>query len=100
MTATQSQSTYATSRRGGQRPITLAILAMGGEGGGVLADWIVEVGEHAGWAAQNTSVAGVAQRTGATVYYVELLPPPPEGAPEGGRTEPILSLFPDRKSVV
>ncbi|MEU1180144.1 indolepyruvate oxidoreductase subunit beta family protein [Streptomyces sp. NPDC005820] len=94
MTATQSQSTYGTSRRGGQRPITLAILAMGGEGGGVLADWIVEVGEHAGWAAQNTSVAGVAQRTGATVYYVELLPPPPEGAPSGGRTEPILSLFP------
>lgn len=50
------------------RPITVAILAMGGEGGGVLADWIVDVGEEAGYTTQSTSVAGVAQRTGATVY--------------------------------
>ena len=28
-----------------------------------------------GWAAQSTSVPGVAQRTGATIYYVEMLPP-------------------------
>jgi indolepyruvate ferredoxin oxidoreductase beta subunit len=26
---------------GGDRPIGVAILAMGGQGGGVLADWIV-----------------------------------------------------------
>ncbi|MGI5135458.1 indolepyruvate oxidoreductase subunit beta family protein [Streptomyces sp. CA-106110] len=90
----QSINTGATTWSSGQRPITLAILALGGEGGGVLADWIVEVGEKAGWISQNTSVAGVAQRTGATVYYVELFPPPPDGAPEGGRTAPILSLFP------
>lgn len=79
----------------GQRPITLAILAMGGEGGGVLADWIVEVAETAGYSAQNTSVAGVAQRTGATVYYVEMFPPPADGVvPAGGRPEPVLSVFP------
>ena len=77
----------------GRRPITIAILAMGGEGGGVLADWIVAVGEEAGYTSQNTSVAGVAQRTGATVYYVELFPPRDAVAP-GGRTEPVLSLFP------
>ncbi|WP_079049642.1 indolepyruvate oxidoreductase subunit beta family protein [Streptomyces torulosus] len=94
MTTAQFKGTHSTTWRDGERPITLAILAMGGEGGGVLADWIVEVGEHAGWVSQNTSVAGVAQRTGATVYYVELLPPPSDGVPEGGRTEPILSLFP------
>ncbi|MEW9515452.1 indolepyruvate oxidoreductase subunit beta family protein [Streptomyces tubercidicus] len=94
MTTQQTSSTRRTSWRAGQRPVTLAILAMGGEGGGVLADWIVEAGEAAGWASQSTSVAGVAQRTGATVYYVELLPPPPGGVPEGGRTQPILSLFP------
>jgi indolepyruvate ferredoxin oxidoreductase beta subunit len=94
MTTARNTDPRSTSWSGGQRPVTLAILAMGGEGGGVLADWIVEVGEKAGWAAQNTSVAGVAQRTGATVYYVELLPPPPGGVPEGGRTEPVLSLFP------
>ncbi|TSD94231.1 indolepyruvate oxidoreductase subunit beta family protein [Skermania sp. ID1734] len=77
----------------GQRPITLAILALGGEGGGVLADWIVAVAERAGHYAQNTSVAGVAQRTGATVYYVEIYPPSevPASAP---RTEPVLSVFP------
>ena len=45
---------------------------MGGEGGGVLADWIVDLGEHNGYYAQTTSVPGVAQRTGATIYYVEL----------------------------
>ncbi|MGW9211539.1 indolepyruvate oxidoreductase subunit beta family protein [Embleya sp. NPDC055664] len=76
------------------RPITIAILAMGGEGGGVLADWIVAVAETARYTAQSTSVAGVAQRTGATVYYVELFPAPDAELPEGGRAEPILALFP------
>ncbi|MBM0126398.1 indolepyruvate oxidoreductase subunit beta family protein [Pimelobacter simplex] len=77
----------------GRRPITIAILAMGGEGGGVLADWIVDVGERSGYHAQNTSVAGVAQRTGATVYYVEMYP---GGEPHEHdvRREPVLSLFP------
>jgi indolepyruvate ferredoxin oxidoreductase beta subunit len=77
----------------GQRPLTLAILALGGEGGGVLADWIVSVAETAGWHAQNTSVAGVAQRTGATVYYVEMFPPS-NGAASGVRPEPVMSIFP------
>ncbi|MDP3969597.1 MAG: indolepyruvate oxidoreductase subunit beta family protein [Nocardioides sp.] len=82
-----------SSWNSGLRPITIAILAMGGEGGGVLADWIVAVGEKAGYYAQNTSVAGVAQRTGATVYYVELYP---GGEDHEGdvRREPVLSLFP------
>lgn len=56
------------------KPIKIAILAMGGEGGGVLANWIVDLGEHNGYIAQTTSVPGVAQRTGATIYYVELFP--------------------------
>ena len=56
------------------RAITIAVLAMGGEGGGVLADWIVDVAEHAAYHAQTTSVPGVAQRTGATIYYIELFP--------------------------
>jgi indolepyruvate ferredoxin oxidoreductase beta subunit len=78
----------------GHRPITLAILALGGEGGGVLADWIVSVAEHGGYHAQNTSVAGVAQRTGATVYYVELFPPTAGSAGPTVRDEPIMSIFP------
>jgi indolepyruvate ferredoxin oxidoreductase, beta subunit len=82
----------------GRRPLTLAILALGGEGGGVLADWVVAAAEGAGYYAQNTSVAGVAQRTGATVYYVEMFPPAPStnGASANGRVraEPIMSIFP------
>ncbi|EHN12958.1 Indolepyruvate oxidoreductase subunit IorB II [Patulibacter medicamentivorans] len=79
----------------GRRPLTLAILALGGEGGGVLADWVVAVAEQGGWYAQNTSVAGVAQRTGATVYYVELFPPAEGDAATGGvRREPVMSIFP------
>lgn len=78
---------------GGRRPITIAILAMGGEGGGVLSDWIVSLGEEAGYVAQSTSVAGVAQRTGATVYYVELFPPH-EASTGNARSEPVLGLFP------
>jgi indolepyruvate ferredoxin oxidoreductase, beta subunit len=78
----------------GDRPITLAILALGGEGGGVLADWVVAAAEHAGLYAQNTSVAGVAQRTGATVYYVEIFPHPVPGANGRVRSEPVLSVFP------
>ena len=71
------------------RPIKIAILAMGGEGGGVLADWIVSAAEHVGFYAQSTSVPGVAQRTGATIYYVEVLPV--------SRTldrQPVLGLMP------
>jgi indolepyruvate ferredoxin oxidoreductase beta subunit len=56
------------------KPISIAILAMGGQGGGVLSDWIVSIAESQGWAAQSTSVPGVAQRTGATIYYVEMMP--------------------------
>ncbi|WP_336658827.1 indolepyruvate oxidoreductase subunit beta family protein [Leucobacter sp. USHLN153] len=78
----------------GRRPITIAILAMGGEGGGVLADWIVALGESSGFITQSTSVAGVAQRTGATVYYVELYPRAERASEGAARTEPILSLFP------
>ncbi|MFB9121841.1 indolepyruvate oxidoreductase subunit beta family protein [Paraburkholderia dipogonis] len=73
------------------QPIKVAVLAMGGEGGGVLADWIVDLGEHNGYYAQTTSVPGVAQRTGATIYYVELFPRDLTGS--NSRT-PVLALMP------
>jgi len=73
------------------QPIKIAILAMGGEGGGVLADWIVDLGEAHGYIAQTTSVPGVAQRTGATIYYVELYPRP-QAERDGGK--PVLALMP------
>jgi indolepyruvate ferredoxin oxidoreductase, beta subunit len=69
------------------KPLSIAVLAMGGQGGGVLTDWIVKLAETEGWVAQSTSVPGVAQRTGATIYYVEMLQAR-NGIP------PILSLMP------
>ena len=47
------------------------IAALGGEGGGVLAGWLVRCARESGRAVQATSVPGVAQRTGATSYYLE-----------------------------
>ena len=59
---------------------------MGGQGGGVLTGWIEALARANGHVCQATSVAGVAQRTGATVYYVEM-------APAGPQT-PVFSLMP------
>ncbi|MCH9693620.1 MAG: indolepyruvate oxidoreductase subunit beta family protein [Gammaproteobacteria bacterium] len=56
------------------RPLSIAMLALGGQGGGVLTKWLVDLAEQQGFIAQSTYVAGVAQRTGATVYCVEMFP--------------------------
>lgn len=77
--------------KNGPRPITLAISALGGQGGGVLSGWIVKMAERCGYLAQYTSVPGVAQRTGATIYYLELFPH--EEAKKAGRP-PVLALMP------
>lgn len=74
-----------------ERVIKLAVLAVGGQGGGVLADWITDVAERNGYIAQSTSVAGVAQRTGATIYYVEM-------ARDTGRL-PVFALSPSQGDV-
>ena len=73
------------------KPINIAILAMGGEGGGVLADWLVRVGERNDYLAQTTSVPGVSQRTGATIYYLELFP---RSALRDRGPMPVLGLMP------
>lgn len=70
------------------RPLSIAIVAMGGQGGGVLTNWIVELAEGNGWVAQSTSVPGVAQRTGATIYYVEMMQPGQDGQ------KPVLAQMP------
>jgi indolepyruvate ferredoxin oxidoreductase, beta subunit len=71
--------------------IKIAIHALGGQGGGVLANWIAALGESAGFIVQSTSVPGVAQRTGATVYYVELFP---EASAQAKGKPPVLALMP------
>jgi indolepyruvate ferredoxin oxidoreductase beta subunit len=73
------------------RPISIAILAMGGEGGGVLADWIIDLAESNHYIAQLTSVPGVAQRTGATIYYLEIYP---RAGISDAAHEPVLALMP------
>ena len=73
------------------RPITILIAALGGEGGGVLTQWIVSAAAHAGFPVQITSIPGVAQRTGATTYYIEILPVPSR---ELGGKRPVLALTP------
>src|SRR4029078_10480788 len=61
-------------------PVTILIAALGGQGGGVLTDWIVHAARGDGALAQATSTPGVSQRTGATTYYIEIARPP-VGAP-------------------
>jgi indolepyruvate ferredoxin oxidoreductase beta subunit len=71
------------------RTINLVAAALGGEGGGVFTDWVIEVARQENWLSQSTSLAGVAQRTGATIYYLELFP---RSEIEG--RAPVMSLFP------
>lgn len=68
--------------------VRLLIAALGGEGGGVLSEWIVAAAHAQGLAVQATSVPGVAQRTGATTYYVEMAPAPKKGP------APVFALMP------
>lgn len=67
----------------------ILIAALGGEGGGVLADWLVQCALRQDLPVQATSVPGVAQRTGATSYYIELL-----REPLPGPALPVFGLTP------
>ncbi len=75
----------------GARPITILVCALGGEGGGVLSEWLYDLAVRCGHSAQSTSIPGVAQRTGATTYYVEICPLPDSAL--AGR-KPVFSLNP------
>jgi indolepyruvate ferredoxin oxidoreductase beta subunit len=77
-------------------PINILIAALGGEGGGVMADWLMEAATASGFPAQATSIPGVAQRTGATTYYLEIFPA--QKSSLNGK-EPVLSLTPSPGNV-
>src|SRR5262249_61240808 len=62
--------------------------AAGGPGGVVLLEWIVEAAAFDGFRAHGTSIPGVAQRTGSTTYYVELL------TDRAATEAPVFSLYP------
>ncbi len=67
--------------------VRMLIGALGGEGGGLLAQWLVEAANVAGLPVQGTSLPGTSQRTGATTYYVELMTAPASATP-------VFSLYP------
>lgn len=72
----------------GNRPVCMLVAALGGQGGGVLVDWLVAAARLDGLEAQATSIPGVAQRTGATTYYFEVV-----GKRDlSGR--PVFSIYP------
>jgi indolepyruvate ferredoxin oxidoreductase beta subunit len=70
---------------------SILIAALGGEGGGVLSDWTLATIRAAGYLAQGTSIPGVAQRTGATTYYIEYSSIP---LAELGERKPVFALTP------
>lgn len=74
--------------------LNVLIAALGGEGGGVLTQWLLDIAERANWHCQSTSLAGVAQRTGATIYYLEFIPKSVDGD-----KAPVMSLFPSQGDI-
>jgi indolepyruvate ferredoxin oxidoreductase beta subunit len=70
---------------------SVLIAALGGEGGGVLSDWTISAIRAAGFLVQGTSIPGVAQRTGATTYYIEYSPLP---ISELAGRRPVFALTP------
>jgi indolepyruvate ferredoxin oxidoreductase beta subunit len=73
------------------RVLSVLVPAVGGQGGGVLAEWIVEAALADGYLVQGTSIPGVAQRTGSTSYYIEIFDGGGEQAPAEA---PVFSLYP------
>lgn len=71
--------------------LKLTVAALGGQGGGVLTDWLIAIAESCGYLVQSTSVPGVAQRTGATIYYLEFFP---RAEAERLGREPVMALMP------
>ncbi|RLA07749.1 MAG: hypothetical protein DRQ54_05055, partial [Gammaproteobacteria bacterium] len=67
------------------RSIRVLIGTVGGQGGGVLSDWLVRGLLNAGWQPQSIGLLGLSQRAGTVIYYIE--------ANQEGDTPPILSPF-------
>src|SRR5689334_11534706 len=74
------------------RPIKLLLAALGGEGGHVLAAWLQDAAIASGHYVQGTFIPGVAQRTGATTYYLEIVPAAAAAHMSGANPRPVLAL--------
>ena len=86
----RGEGVRSSGSQGSVRPLTILIAALGGEGGGVLTDWIVAAAASRNFPVQSTSIPGVAQRTGATTYHIEFVPK----ALAAADARPILALAP------
>ena len=84
-------ATRKSTARDAEVPVKIMIAAMGGEGGGVLTSWLVEAARSQDLPVQATSIPGVAQRTGATTYYIEIVPTPYSKLKD---KTPVLDLYP------
>ncbi|MBI3122010.1 MAG: indolepyruvate oxidoreductase subunit beta family protein, partial [candidate division NC10 bacterium] len=71
--------------------IKILIMALGGQGGGVLTEWLFQACLLEDYPVRSTSIPGVAQRTGSTNYYLEI---PTQTARELGESRPEFCLYP------
>lgn len=92
----QQPPTQQPPTNAADRPIAVLIAALGGEGGGVLTEWLVAAAMASDLPVQSISTPGVAQRTGATTYYVEIYPKTHADL-DGKR--PVLALYPSPGNV-
>lgn len=70
MTANQEES---------GRLVKILIPAVGGQGGGVLTEWLVQAFLIEGFEVQGIGLPGLSQRGGSTTYYIEAHPPLSDG---------------------
>jgi indolepyruvate ferredoxin oxidoreductase beta subunit len=68
-----------------QRATRVLIGTVGGQGGGVLSDWLVHGLLNAGWRATSIGLLGLSQRAGTVTYYCEAMP--------GSGKTPVSSMF-------
>ncbi|MGI9553575.1 MAG: 2-oxoacid:acceptor oxidoreductase family protein, partial [Thermodesulfobacteriota bacterium] len=54
--------------------IKILIPAVGGQGGGVLAEWLIQAFQLENFDVQGISLPGLSQRGGSTIYYMEAYP--------------------------
>ena len=69
--------------------IKILIPAVGGQGGGVLTEWLVQTFFLENYDVQGISLPGLSQRGGSTVYYMEAHP-----RPASGNKQIIFAQFP------
>lgn len=69
--------------------IKIMVPAVGGQGGGVLTEWLVQAFFLQDYDVQGISLPGLSQRGGSTVYYLEAHP-----KPETGDRQIIFAQFP------